>query len=52
MFLRLTDPVPKPITLLFEDQPVEAREGDTVAAALWAEGIEWTGSRRVSGPGA
>ena len=49
MFLRLTDPVPKPITLLFEDQPVEAREGDTVAAALWAEGIEWTGSKRVSG---
>lgn len=49
MFRRLTGPPQTLITVRFEDEPVEACDGDTVAAALWAGGVEWTGARRVTG---
>jgi predicted molibdopterin-dependent oxidoreductase YjgC len=36
MFRRLPDASAKPVTIEFEGRPIEAREGDTVAAAVLA----------------
>jgi predicted molibdopterin-dependent oxidoreductase YjgC len=49
MFQRLSDPMRKPVRFRFEDQEIEAREGDSVAAALLAAGIGSLKDAPVSG---
>ena len=39
MFARLPDPFARSVTILVDGQPVAAREGDSVAAALVAAGL-------------
>lgn len=46
---RLPDPVAAAVTFNFEGRSVEARTGDTVAAALIAQGVLVTRSSAVSG---
>ena len=48
-FSRLPDPAAQTVTITFEGRPVAARRGDSVAAALIAEGIAATRSTPVSG---
>lgn len=39
----------KPLTILFEGMPLSARQGETVAAALLANGIDYTRTTPISG---
>ncbi len=48
-FDRLPDAAARTVTITFEGTAVAAREGDSVAAALLAEGIAATRSTPVSG---
>jgi len=48
-FARLPDRSAVPVTIYFEDQPIVAFEGDTVAAALLAAGHTTTRTTPVSG---
>ncbi len=48
-FARLPDRPAVPVTIYFEDRPVVACEGDTVAAALLAAGHDMTRTTAVSG---
>ena len=49
MFQRLTDLMRKPVSFSFEGQDIEALEGDTLAAALLAAGINSLRDAPVSG---
>ena len=49
MFQRLTDLIRKPVLFSFEGQDIEALEGDTLAAALLASGINSLRDAPVSG---
>jgi len=48
-FSRLPDAAARPVTITFEGAEVAAREGDSVAAALLAQGITTTRATPVSG---
>jgi predicted molibdopterin-dependent oxidoreductase YjgC len=39
MFARLPDPLARSVSIVVDGQPIVAREGDTVAAALVAAGV-------------
>ncbi|GIR53547.1 MAG: hypothetical protein CM15mP62_10180 [Rhodospirillaceae bacterium] len=39
MFNRLPNIIRKPITFYFDNEPIEALEGDTIASALLSAGI-------------
>jgi D-hydroxyproline dehydrogenase subunit gamma len=49
MFQRLTDLKRKPVSFRFEGREIEALEGDTLAAALLAAGVESLRDASVSG---
>jgi D-hydroxyproline dehydrogenase subunit gamma len=49
MFQRLTDLTRKPVSFSFEGQEIEALEGDTLAAALLAAGVDSLRDAPVSG---
>lgn len=49
MFQRLTDPMRKPVSFSFEGREIEALEGDTLAAALLAGGVDSLKDAPVSG---
>lgn len=49
MFRRLPDEANHLVTIEFEGTPIEAREGDTVAAALLASGVVTCGANPVNG---
>ncbi len=48
-FNRLPDATAKGVTITFEGEPLTARDGDTVAAALLAAGYAATRATAVSG---
>ena len=48
-FSRLPDGAGAPVTIYFDEQPLEARAGDSVAAALLAAGLATTRTPPVSG---
>ena len=48
-FRRLPDPSRRLVAIIFEDRTLEAREGDSVAAAVLAAGIATTRRTPVSG---
>ncbi len=50
-FSRLPDGPGEPVTIFFEERPLEARSGDSVAAALLASGQVTTRTTPVSGAG-
>jgi len=49
MFQRLTDPLRKAVSFRFEGREIEGLEGDTVAAALLAAGVDSLKDAPVSG---
>lgn len=49
MFQRLSDPMRKTVSFRFEGREIEAREGDSVAAALLAAGVDSLKDAPVSG---
>ncbi len=49
MFRRLPDPRARAVTIRVDGQPVAARAGDTVAAALFAAGIDRCRTSAVGG---
>jgi predicted molibdopterin-dependent oxidoreductase YjgC len=49
MFRRLPDAAGRPIGLTIDGKPAQARDGDTVAAALLAAGIDHCRTTPVSG---
>ena len=49
MFRRLPEAAGKTISLMIDGKDVQARDGDTVAAALLAAGIEYCRTTPVSG---
>ena len=48
-FSRLPDAAARPVTITFDGAVIAAREGDSVAAALLAQGITTTRATPVSG---
>jgi sarcosine oxidase subunit alpha len=49
MFKRLPDDARAAVTIHLDGEPVTAREGDTVAAAMLAAGVDHTRTTPVSG---
>jgi predicted molibdopterin-dependent oxidoreductase YjgC len=49
MFRRRHERTGTPVTIHVDGEPVTARAGDTVAAALLAAGFDWTRQAPVSG---
>ena len=49
MFKRLDSPARKRVSVTIDDQPVKVPEGETVAAALLAQGLRSTRRTPVSG---
>lgn len=49
MFKRLTEPTADSVRIIVEGQPVVARRGDTVTAALLASGLDFCRETVVSG---